>query len=59
MAATHYMYHCLKISGPKGVITVRGCTKTALLRDKSSLDFAQVKPSPGKLGEIKAAEAAT
>ena len=33
MAAMHCAYQCVKILGPKGVITVRGCPKAGLCCD--------------------------
>ena len=40
IVATHYTYQCMKISGPEGIITIRGCTKAGLYCDKQSLDMA-------------------
>ena len=40
MAATHYAYGCLKIPGPKEVITIATDVKAGLRCDKRSLDLA-------------------
>nr|CAH66330.1 H0813E03.7 [Oryza sativa] len=46
MAASHYAYQVLKMSGPKGTITIQGNTKLAVQCDKRSLDMVEQTPSP-------------
>jgi hypothetical protein len=46
MAASHYAYQVLKMSGPKGTITIQGNTKLAVQCDKRSLDMVEQTLSP-------------
>lgn len=50
---THYMYQCLKMLGPKDVITVSWCMKTALICGMKSLLLAKPKSNKVKTKKDK------
>jgi hypothetical protein len=46
MATSHYAYQVLKMSGPKGTITIQGNAKLVVQCDKQSLDMVEHTPNP-------------